>query len=141
MTAPRTACASVSKSIGTLPEPRKMISHAFFRRHLSKFFDWRPSHYPVLKYTWRNQTTDRTFIAAEVDACDEASVQATIGHDLAHPRRPLGRSSTARAPEKPPNTPGRPVVPFRQVMDGILYVLRTGCQWKALPREYGSGST
>jgi transposase len=26
-------------------------------------------------------------------------------------------------------------------MDGIFYVLRTGCQWKALPREYGSGST
>ncbi len=44
-------------------------------------------------------------------------------------------------PEKPPKTPGRPVVPFRPVMDGILYVLRTGCQWKALPREYGSGST
>jgi transposase len=44
-------------------------------------------------------------------------------------------------PEKPPGTNGRPVVPFRHVMDGILYVLRTGCQWKALPREYGSGST
>ena len=36
---------------------------------------------------------------------------------------------------------GRPPVPFRQVMDGIFYVLRTGCQWKALPREFGSGST
>jgi len=44
-------------------------------------------------------------------------------------------------PEKPPGTNGRPVVPFRQVMDGILYVLRTGCQWKALPKEFGSGST
>lgn len=44
-------------------------------------------------------------------------------------------------PEKPPGTNGRPVVPFRHVMDGILYVLRTGCQWKALPREYGSAST
>ncbi len=44
-------------------------------------------------------------------------------------------------PEKPPGTPGRPVVPFRQVLDGILYVLRTGCQWKALPNEYGTGST
>jgi transposase len=40
-------------------------------------------------------------------------------------------------PEKPPNTPGRPVLPFRQVVDGILYVLRTGCQWKALPRNMG----
>jgi len=27
------------------------------------------------------------------------------------------------------------------VIDGILYVLRTGCQWKMLPKEYGSGST
>jgi transposase len=44
-------------------------------------------------------------------------------------------------PEKPHDTRGRPIVPFRQVADGILYVLRTGCQWKALPREYGSGST
>jgi len=26
-------------------------------------------------------------------------------------------------------------------MDGILFVLRTGCQWKALPGCYGSGST
>ena len=40
-------------------------------------------------------------------------------------------------PEKPPGTNGRPVVPFRQVMDGILYVLRTGCQWKALPESMG----
>ena len=45
-------------------------------------------------------------------------------------------------PEKPLGTPGRPVVPFRQVFDGILYVLRTGCQWKAVPKQqYGSGST
>ncbi len=44
-------------------------------------------------------------------------------------------------PEKPLGTRGRPVVPFRQVFDGILYVLRTGCQWKAVPRDYGSGST
>jgi len=43
--------------------------------------------------------------------------------------------------EKEPGTNGRPVVPFRKVLDGILYVLRTGCQWKALPAEYGSGST
>jgi transposase len=43
--------------------------------------------------------------------------------------------------EKPNKTIGRPVVPFRKVLDGILYVLRTGCQWKMLPKEYGSGST
>jgi transposase len=44
-------------------------------------------------------------------------------------------------PEKKRGTNGRPVVPFREVLDGILFVLRTGCQWKALPAEYGSGST
>ena len=43
--------------------------------------------------------------------------------------------------EKPQKTVGRPVVPYRRVLDGILFVLRTGCQWKMLPKEYGSGST
>ncbi len=32
--------------------------------------------------------------------------------------------------EKPDNTIGRPIVPYRKVLDGILFVLRTGCQWK-----------
>jgi transposase len=31
--------------------------------------------------------------------------------------------------------------PPRQILDGVLYVLRTGEQWKAMPRKYGSGST
>jgi putative transposase len=44
-------------------------------------------------------------------------------------------------PEKAPGTPGRPAVPLRRVLDGILYVLRTGCLWKAVPRAFGSGST
>jgi transposase len=36
---------------------------------------------------------------------------------------------------------GRKRVSYRQVVNGILYVLRTGCQWKAVPKKYGSGST
>ncbi len=36
---------------------------------------------------------------------------------------------------------GRPPIPRRQILDGIFYLLRTGCQWKAVPREFGSGST
>jgi transposase len=43
--------------------------------------------------------------------------------------------------EKPSNTVGRPIVKYRLVFNGIFYVLRTGCQWKMLPKEYGSGST
>jgi len=34
--------------------------------------------------------------------------------------------------EKPTNTVGRPIVKYRKVLEGILYVLRTGCQWKML---------
>lgn len=36
---------------------------------------------------------------------------------------------------------GRPPKPPRQVFEAIVYVLRTGCQWKALPAErFGSAS-
>ena len=31
--------------------------------------------------------------------------------------------------EKPLKTVGRPIVPYRRVLDGVLYILRTGCQW------------
>ena len=37
---------------------------------------------------------------------------------------------------------GRPAMPARQVFEGIVFVLRTGCQWKALPKErFGSASS
>ena len=35
---------------------------------------------------------------------------------------------------------GRKPMASRQIFSAIVYVLRTGCQWKALPREYGSAS-
>ena len=36
---------------------------------------------------------------------------------------------------------GRPRADDRKTLDGILYVLRTGCRWGDLPREYGAYST
>jgi hypothetical protein len=33
------------------------------------------------------------------------------------------------------STTGRPVISFRIVLDGILYILRTGCQWKMLQKN------
>ncbi|MDR0376218.1 MAG: transposase [Spirochaetaceae bacterium] len=36
---------------------------------------------------------------------------------------------------------GRKSMPPRQVLDAVFYVLRTGIQWKALPREYGAASS
>lgn len=43
-------------------------------------------------------------------------------------------------PEKPNFKGGRPQVERRRALAGIVYRLRTGCQWKALPKEFGSGS-
>lgn len=36
---------------------------------------------------------------------------------------------------------GRPRMPDRQAMEAILFVARTGCAWKRLPRRLGAPST
>jgi putative transposase len=36
---------------------------------------------------------------------------------------------------------GRPPIPARTILSGIVYRLRTGSQWKALPEQFSSGST
>ncbi|MNC86720.1 hypothetical protein D3C83_23940 [compost metagenome] len=36
---------------------------------------------------------------------------------------------------------GRPPADFRRVLDGILWILRTGAPWKDLPERYGAKST
>jgi transposase len=35
---------------------------------------------------------------------------------------------------------GRKAPCYRRILEGIFYVLRTGCQWKAMPEEFGKGS-
>lgn len=36
---------------------------------------------------------------------------------------------------------GRPRRNLRDVMNGIFFVLRTGCQWRMMPKEYPPGQT
>lgn len=47
-------------------------------------------------------------------------------------------------PLLPPRAPrpkgGRPPVPDRAALTGILFIMRTGCQWEYLPKELGCGS-
>lgn len=43
--------------------------------------------------------------------------------------------------EHPHPKGGCPYAPACQCMDGIFYVLRTGCQWKALPKGFAAPST
>src|SRR5215471_16507504 len=40
-----------------------------------------------------------------------------------------------------PGGPGRPPCDLRQVLNGILYLLKTGCQWRMVPREFGKWNT
>jgi transposase len=55
---------------------------------------------------------------------------------------PLWRQLEPLLPPEPPKPHGgRPRVSDRAVMGGILYRLRTGCQWRAIPREFASGPT
>ncbi|MFJ8596563.1 transposase [Streptomyces sp. NPDC093598] len=42
-------------------------------------------------------------------------------------------------PNPGPKAAGRPRVPDRQALSGILFVLHTGIQWEYLPQELGFG--
>ena len=44
-------------------------------------------------------------------------------------------------PSKPKKKAGRPRMDTRRAMTAIFYLLRTGCQWNALPRSLGAYST
>ncbi len=54
---------------------------------------------------------------------------------------PKAKSRFRGRGKKRRNVGGRPPAEQRQIMAGILYVLRTGCQWNAAPTEFGSGKT
>lgn len=41
----------------------------------------------------------------------------------------------------PPKKTGRKRADDRTTLEGILFVLRTGCPWSDLPREYGAPTT
>lgn len=41
----------------------------------------------------------------------------------------------------PPAATGRPRIDARAALDGIIYHMRTGCQWNALPIEFGDDSS
>ena len=41
----------------------------------------------------------------------------------------------------PPKRTGRPRADDRKVLEGILWLLRSGARWQDVPREYGSPTT
>jgi putative transposase len=52
----------------------------------------------------------------------------------------LWNSIEHHLPPQKPHT-GRPRSDLRKLMNGILYVVTTGCTWQDVPRQYGSKST
>ena len=40
-----------------------------------------------------------------------------------------------------PGGPGRPPCDVRRIVNGILYVNKTGCQWRLAPKDFGHWST
>jgi transposase len=56
------------------------------------------------------------------------------------PLLPKRKMDNSKVYQRKPGA-GRPPKPAREVFEAIVYVLRTGCQWKALPKEhFGSAS-
>lgn len=45
------------------------------------------------------------------------------------------------AEHDPPARTGRKRIDQRKALDGIIYQLRTGCQWNALPRAFGDDAS
>ena len=41
----------------------------------------------------------------------------------------------------PPAPTGRPRIDQRKALDGVIYQMRTGCQWDALPKEFGDDAS
>jgi transposase len=59
---------------------------------------------------------------------------------LAEPWVPVPARDPGRTYRRKPGG-GRKPMEARRILEAIVYVLRTGCQWKALPAErFGSGS-
>ena len=67
-------------------------------------------------------------------------------HERAGLRYPGDLADAAWAPVEPPIPPARRggrrrTVVVREVLNGIFYVLATGCQWRALPKDLPPKST
>jgi putative transposase len=43
--------------------------------------------------------------------------------------------------DAPPKSTGRPRAEFRQIFDGIIFRMRSGCQWAKIPPNFGDDST
>lgn len=82
------------------------------------------------------------FVQPETDYKDVLSWELSDSFwERIKPLLPKPKSRFRGRGRKRKHVGGRPAADPRKVMAGILYVLPTGCQWNAAPKEYGSGKT
>ena len=55
--------------------------------------------------------------------------------------RPLRANRTGILEMDPPQSKGRKRVDQRKMLEGIIFRMRSGCQWNHLPKELGDDST
>ena len=66
-------------------------------------------------------------------ACQYETDVTEAQWDLLHPLLPKHTWT--------PGSRGRPPCPLRRVVNGMLYMNKTGCQWRMLPKDFGSWET
>jgi transposase/quinol monooxygenase YgiN len=84
--------------------------------------------------SWRRLMAMWRAVAGAVKAREEGATSAPLSDDQWEHIRPL-------LPVASRVGVGRPRANDRRTLDGILYVLRSGCRWRDLPRAYGSPVT
>ena len=67
--------------------------------------------------------------------------EVLVGDAYQIPDKLWDRIKLLLPPLKPKKKSGRPRMDDRLAMNAVFYVLRTGCQWKALPRCLGAPCT
>jgi hypothetical protein len=123
----------------TVPEVRRLLrvmridDPAERQRHLS-WSAWRRAHQAVA----RDGHVRRRARQARVSLTPEPRI-VPLPETVTLSDERWERIVPLLPPQK--NTTGRPAHDHRQVLQGILWVARTGAPWRELPRELGSGET
>ena len=63
------------------------------------------------------------------------------GYDLGNRQCVVGINRAAVENVLAGKSTGRPPANWRQCLNGIIYQMRTGCQWNKLPKQFGDDST
>jgi len=101
------------------------------------------------RLAWSRWRRAHQAVAARCHAARRALQQATLPAARAAPLPAPATSELTDAewhriqPLLPPQQPrrGRPRHDHRTVLAGILWVVRSGASWRAMPREYGTWET